>query len=107
MRLDPFSEIELAGKSHTANEQKEHILAVKESLGYFLKQEKPIANLHDMYEKVEKIEKALEKSKDPVQLSPDLIEQIKALSEQPIVKRSVEKRPPVQKNCWTLFDYTN
>ncbi|EHY65471.1 hypothetical protein NERG_01078 [Nematocida ausubeli] len=106
MPLDAFSEIKQAEKSHTKNEQKEHLAAVKETLGHFLKKESKIPNLHDMYSKIEEIEKEQEKAKDLVRISPEIIEKIKAFSELPAVKRTAEARQSTQKYCRTLFDYT-
>ncbi|EIJ87387.1 hypothetical protein NEPAR06_0908 [Nematocida parisii] len=107
MPFDAFDEITQAEKSHTVHEQKEHIAAVKESLGHSLKKGSKIESLQDMYDKIERIEKEQEKSKKLVQISPEIIDQIKKYSMHPVVRRSADKRPPVEKYCRTLFDYTD
>lgn len=106
MYLDSFAEIKEAEKSRTLNEQKEHITSIKETVGHLLKKEKPLAHLHSIYAKIEEVENLQNAGQDVVKISPDLIAEIKALSEHPAVSRTVKKRPPVQKNCRTLFDYT-
>ncbi|KAH9385950.1 uncharacterized protein NEMAJ01_0846 [Nematocida major] len=104
--FDPYEEIKSAEKAHTLSEQKEHISAVKEAVGHLIKKDKPLENLHEIHSQLEGVQKAQEATGKPVKLSSDLIAKVKALSEHPIVKRAVERRPAVQKNCRTLFDYT-
>lgn len=107
MQFNPYSEIKLAEKSFTVNEQKEHISEIKNTVAYFIQNEKAVPHLQEVYDRLVQIEKTLASEKDPIQISPELIEQMKTLSNHPIVRRSIHNRPSILKNSRTLFDYTD
>lgn len=107
MHFDPFSEIKLAEKAATVSEQREHLREIKDMLADFIKKDEPIPKMQEIYDKIEQIEKALASAKDPVQISPELIEQIKTVSAHPIVKRIVQNRTAEVPRARTLFDYTD
>ncbi|OAG29087.1 hypothetical protein NEDG_01226 [Nematocida displodere] len=103
---DPHDQILEVEKAHTKEQQKEHTAEILSAINTLKHQNdgQAISGLEGLYQKVSELDAAIDKAKKVVQVAPGLIESVKALSENPIVKKLIKKKPPARRDR-TLFDF--
>ncbi|KAI5189009.1 hypothetical protein NECID01_0364 [Nematocida sp. AWRm77] len=104
---DPYEEIKMAEKAITKKEQEDHLKDLDESLCTLLKThgKANLPSIDGLISQLHTIQAELGKGQSPITLASSFVADIKALSDIPLVKGSVDKTGKKPQFCRTLFDY--